>query len=1171
MRIYGCVFHRNSVTSMGLFTSYSSNGGAVYLSSVPTTEIWHSSFTENIASPGSGGAVLGTLGSIVQFRHSTFQRNTAYSSYSLAARGGAVGVWDSSMTDMSSCTFQYNTVQPQTGITPTTFSGQGGAMFLQTSTARIIDSVFTSNAAYSGQFDEGSCGGAVAAESVKDIMLTNCSFHLNSVRGYYKRNSYSVSGTGGALYLFFSASNISESEFVGNWASAGGGEGSAGGAVVVKYEYSVGGIPQGLPNVFANVLFIENFAGGSPCVGFAAGDQTRGDGGAVWITGASLGGVFFTNSSFTRNMAILQSGQATVNSYGGAIFLSQSSVVSCIDCSFNGNYAWNGLAHDVYSSESDSSQTVENTIALERSFFDSATIVEGVKLFDFVEAAIDVFCSLDDFAAFTRRNLRSAGMQVIQTCDTVNCTLLGSLAPPTLDKNGFYAEAMRGRRLDEATNLDINILVSSGSIRLTHATLVNRCSVYIGSLSADSSTLKLPTMVIKGSLTYPPNLLITGLESHIHIQSTDCLQDSTQHLVAMNLFNTTLEFDCSLTVKLSSALVSSSVYGVLGNDSAALSLVFMGDVYTSYASYISDSREGILEILAGRIFGSRNTLSGCALVITGNLYISCHHNSSTASGMCEIFLENNAFVEVAQNGSMFVRSMSTFDTINHSSMVLRNKGIIDIKFSTQLVINGKFEQFVTGQVNVVLSNTEYDKPSLVLLSNETLLGLVNVTDQQGTLYTPESDSDNPTSWAVLSFTETPLARLDGYATHYIFPTGVYFGIQLQEFNTSLPASKRTTAEDGINMIHYIEDFTTTGMSCHARTVKYMGEMISDDDYSCYVCLKNSSCGYCGTSGCTYDGKCADGSFMNKDGICCPEGCNGRGVCVSSNDHTKFTCRCNLFYTGISCSVLSVVTFLLVAAGVLMICLLIVSVGFICRYRGQKTKVLADIKRNIMGGMAGVKNGEADETFLRSLQQDLALRDIFINEKEIALLEKIGEGGFGEVFKATFRSETVAVKRIRQPAFLKLTEKDIDGFRREAYIMSKLRHPNIVIVMGVSFVKYEEPEVCTGLQVDDMYFRSQGPGTSALDNSASTNPFHFPDVPRHTFVANPEVTTAVCIITEYLSRGSLSDILYGSHRVDNDVWTFELLLSCALQAAKGMLYLHSQVPPVCHRYVAGGNR
>jgi serine/threonine protein kinase len=63
---------------------------------------------------------------------------------------------------------------------------------------------------------------------------------------------------------------------------------------------------------------------------------------------------------------------------------------------------------------------------------------------------------------------------------------------------------------------------------------------------------------------------------------------------------------------------------------------------------------------------------------------------------------------------------------------------------------------------------------------------------------------------------------------------------------------------------------------------------------------------------------------------------------------------------------------------------------------------------------------------------------------------------------------------------------------------------------------------------------------------------------------------VCIITEFLEQGSLADILYGPTRLPAEIWTYELILACALQAARGMLYLHSHQPPICHRDLKSSN-
>ena len=69
---------------------------------------------------------------------------------------------------------------------------------------------------------------------------------------------------------------------------------------------------------------------------------------------------------------------------------------------------------------------------------------------------------------------------------------------------------------------------------------------------------------------------------------------------------------------------------------------------------------------------------------------------------------------------------------------------------------------------------------------------------------------------------------------------------------------------------------------------------------------------------------------------------------------------------------------------------------------------------------------------------------------------------------------------------------------------------------------------------------------------------------------PKPQKTVCIITEFLEQGSLADILYGPTKLPAEIWTYELVLTCALQAARGMLYLHSHSPPICHRDLKSSN-
>lgn len=196
--------------------------------------------------------------------------------------------------------------------------------------------------------------------------------------------------------------------------------------------------------------------------------------------------------------------------------------------------------------------------------------------------------------------------------------------------------------------------------------------------------------------------------------------------------------------------------------------------------------------------------------------------------------------------------------------------------------------------------------------------------------------------------------------------------------------------------------------------------------------------------------------------------------------------------------------------------------------------LEELRQGLLG--ADYAGGDyLSPTYIENLQQDLVLRDVLVDFKQIELEEKIGEGAFGDVWKATFRGAQVAVKMIKTHMFMDISDDDMEQIRKEAYLMSRLRHPNIVLIMGISF----QTQTVTIPSEDD---------DSMIQKEKQT----------------------LCIITEYLNQGSLADILHGPSAIDPEIWSYELLLSCALQAARGMLYLHSHHPPVCHRDLKSSN-
>lgn len=73
-----------------------------------------------------------------------------------------------------------------------------------------------------------------------------------------------------------------------------------------------------------------------------------------------------------------------------------------------------------------------------------------------------------------------------------------------------------------------------------------------------------------------------------------------------------------------------------------------------------------------------------------------------------------------------------------------------------------------------------------------------------------------------------------------------------------------------------------------------------------------------------------------------------------------------------------------------------------------------------------------------------VRDDEIDFEEIEMKERIGIGGFAEVFKGEWRGTDVAIKKLLPH---KQTKESISEFEAEIEMMRRLRHPNIVMYMG----------------------------------------------------------------------------------------------------------------------------
>lgn len=130
-------------------------------------------------------------------------------------------------------------------------------------------------------------------------------------------------------------------------------------------------------------------------------------------------------------------------------------------------------------------------------------------------------------------------------------------------------------------------------------------------------------------------------------------------------------------------------------------------------------------------------------------------------------------------------------------------------------------------------------------------------------------------------------------------------------------------------------------------------------------------------------------------------------------------------------------------------------------------------------------------------------EIVIDQKELDIRERIGRGSFGDIHRGYWRSTEVAIKLIPS---VRLKPHFIRELWKEAGIMRNLRHPNILSILGC----------CTVM----------------------------PDL---------------CIVMEYMTMGSLYTILQSDVELP-----WKLLQKMALDAARGMNFLHKSNPIVMHR-------
>lgn len=135
--------------------------------------------------------------------------------------------------------------------------------------------------------------------------------------------------------------------------------------------------------------------------------------------------------------------------------------------------------------------------------------------------------------------------------------------------------------------------------------------------------------------------------------------------------------------------------------------------------------------------------------------------------------------------------------------------------------------------------------------------------------------------------------------------------------------------------------------------------------------------------------------------------------------------------------------------------------------------------------------------------------------DVKVLEKIGMGAFGEIFKCRWRGSLVAAKRMKVPdlATPEKHKEAVDDFRQEIEIVLHMRHPNICLLLGYSLTEQHE------------------------------------------------------VMISELMKCSLQDVMKATAGTPLPL---EKVLRYGIQFAQGMAYLHTSKPPVLHRDLKPAN-
>ena len=233
-------------------------------------------------------------------------------------------------------------------------------------------------------------------------------------------------------------------------------------------------------------------------------------------------------------------------------------------------------------------------------------------------------------------------------------------------------------------------------------------------------------------------------------------------------------------------------------------------------------------------------------------------------------------------------------------------------------------------------------------------------------------------------------------------------------------------------------------------------------------------------------------------------CSGNGYCMTND-----VCKCDRLYFGLNCETSLLVVMIPILGGITGLSMLVICIVVLWYFYKNKKWIQRKRKENELDQkLLDYNDGSFshDESKIGSSH--------IIPIEDIEFIKKIGEGGFGTVFKANWNKTIVAVKSISTSD---ANSEEMEEFEKEAMLLNSLKHPNILSFFGICL-------------------------------SASKN----------------------LLVMEYLEEGSL-DSLIQEWKMGRKKCKLDQKLKYMIDIANGMSYLHNLQPhPIIHRDLKPAN-